>query len=146
VVETENPGNVIEGLRLVFVELPKFTPHTFTEKRMQALWLRYLTEIDENTRDVSEELLANADIKKAVEQLEESAFSPAQMEAYDKFWDIVRTEKTYIESAERKGLMRGRAEGRAEIRKIATNLKSMGIPTEQIVQATGLTAEEIAAL
>jgi len=26
VVETENPGNVIDGLRLVFVELPKFAP------------------------------------------------------------------------------------------------------------------------
>jgi len=64
------------------------------------------------------------------------------MEAYDKFWDIVRTEKTYIESAERKGLM----QGRAEIRKIAANLKSLGIPTEQIVQATRLTTEEIAAL
>lgn len=38
---------------------------------MQVLWLRYLTEIDENTREVPEELLANPEVKKAVTALEE---------------------------------------------------------------------------
>ena len=36
-VHVEHSDRVIEGLHLVFVELPKFTPHTFTEKKMQAL-------------------------------------------------------------------------------------------------------------
>jgi len=40
-VHVEHTDRVIEGLHLVFVELPKFTPHSYTEKKMQVLWLRY---------------------------------------------------------------------------------------------------------
>lgn len=65
-VHEEHTEKVIDGLHLVFVELPKFTPHTFTEKKMQVLWLRYLTEIDEKTKTVPAELLANPEIAKAV--------------------------------------------------------------------------------
>ena len=48
----EHTEKAIDGLHLVFVELPKFNPHTYSEKKMQVLWLRYLTEIDEHTRHV----------------------------------------------------------------------------------------------
>lgn len=44
-VHEEHTEKVIDGLHLVFVELPKFTPHSMSEKKMQVLWLRYLTEI-----------------------------------------------------------------------------------------------------
>ena len=36
-IHVENTDKVIEGLQLIFVELPKFTPHTFSEKKMQVL-------------------------------------------------------------------------------------------------------------
>ena len=49
-VHVEHSERVINGLQLVFVELPKFTPHTYSEKKMEVLWLRYLTEIDQSTR------------------------------------------------------------------------------------------------
>lgn len=102
-VHVEHSERVINGLQLVFVELPKFTPHTYSEKKMEILWLRYLTEIDEKTLEVPEELLENPEIKKAVTVLEESAFTPEQLLGYEKFWDIISVEKTLISSAERKG-------------------------------------------
>lgn len=105
---------VIDGLHLVFVELPKFKPHTFSEKKMQVLWLRYLTEIEEKTIDVPQEFLDNPDIRKALTVVEESAYTPAQLLGYDKFWDIIRTEKTYYNSAHRHGYAKGHAEGIAE--------------------------------
>ena len=37
---------VLEGLHLVFVELPKFKAMNLDEKKMQVLWLRSLTEIN----------------------------------------------------------------------------------------------------
>ncbi len=37
IVHEEHSDRVIEGLHLVFVELPKFTPQTFVEKRMHVL-------------------------------------------------------------------------------------------------------------
>lgn len=160
IVEVAETKEVIEGLRFIFIELPKFTPKNYGDKKMQVLWLRYLTEINEKTREVPEELLNNPEISKAVTQLEESAFSEAQLLGYDRFWDMVSTAKMQISSSRReamekglaegraKGLAEGRAEGRAEGQqaerlKNAGNLKRLGVATEIIAQATGLTTEEI---
>lgn len=151
VANVDHPNQIIEGLHLIFVELPKFKPHTFSQKKMQVLWLRYLTEMG-GTREVPQEFLENPEVKKAVSILEESSYSPAQLEGYDKFWDLVRTEKTYYNSAKRAGFAEGRAEGmekgRAEgklqgIRETAKKLKALGVSVEQIAQATGLSFEEI---
>ena len=121
-VHEKHTDKVIDGLHLVFVELPKFTPHTMNEKKMQVLWLRYLTEIDGYMETVPQELLDNPEINKAMEVVEESAFSPEQLLGYDKFWDIIRTETTLYNSGVRQGreegeaigLEKGREEGRAE--------------------------------
>lgn len=110
IVNVEHTDKRIEGLHLIFVELPKFKPHTFSERKMQILWLRFLTEMGD-VRIVPREFLANPEVKKAVDILEESSYTDAQLNGYDKFWDIVRTERTYINAAIRKGMSEGRAEG-----------------------------------
>lgn len=140
IVHVEHSDRIIEGLHFVFVELPKFTPHTYKEKKMHVLWLRYLTEIDEKTKEVPQEFLDNPDIKKAVAQLEESAFTDAQLRGYEKFWDTVSVEKTLINSAERKGHAEGRAEG---IKQTARRMKTKGYPLADISDVTGLTIAEI---
>lgn len=155
-VHVEHTEKVIDGLHLIFVELPKFTPHTFAEKKMHVLWLRYLTEINENTSEVPEELLANPEIKKALDQLHESAFTEAQLLGYEKFWDIVSVERTLFSSGKREGHAEGHAEGLAEgLEKglaegehkkqleIARRLKSKGLPLEIISETTGLSAQDI---
>jgi predicted transposase/invertase (TIGR01784 family) len=86
----------IDGLHLVFVELPKFKPQSFAEKKMAVLWLKFLTEIDENTRTVPQELLDNPEVSKALEIVEESTYSDAEMAAYEGYWDAVRREATII--------------------------------------------------
>lgn len=158
-VHVENSQKVIDGLQLIFVELPKFTPHSYSEKKMQVLWLRYLTEIDDKTVEVSQELLANSEVGKAVKALEQSAFTPAQLLGYEKFWDIISVEKTLYNSAERRGkakglaegLAKGLAEGLAEGEKkkqqdIARTMKKDGLPIDIIIKYTGLTASEISCL
>ena len=85
---------VIDGLHLVFVELPKFKPQTIAEKKMQVLWLRFLTEINESTQEAPAELLANAEVSEALEIVERAAFNDEEMRAYDKFWDRVSTQKS----------------------------------------------------
>ena len=140
-VHVEHTEKVIDGLHLVFVELPKFNPHTYSEKRMQVLWLRYLTEIDERTRKVPEELLENPELKKAVDALEESAFSDGQLAAYERFWDTISVEKTLYNSGMRKGIEKGIKKG---IRlSVARNLKQMGLDAASIAEATGLDAEAV---
>jgi len=162
-VHVEHTDRVIDGLHLVFVELPKFRPHTYGERKMQVLWLRYLTEINERTLEVPGEFLENPEVRKAVEVLEESAFTPAQLLGYEKFWDAISVERTLFGSGERKGRAEGLAEGlekglqrglekgiqegeRKRQLEIARNMKSLGIDSEVIEKATGLSSDEIVRL
>ena len=167
IVQDDLTERIIDNFHLVFVELPKFTPHTMNEKKMQVLWLRYLTEIDGYMETVPQELLDNPEINKAMEVVEESAFSPEQLLGYDKFWDIIRTETTLYNSGVRQGreegeaigLEKGREEGRAEGREegreegraetvmaIARRMKSKGSSFADIQELTGLSEEEIRGL
>lgn len=156
IVEVADTKQIIEGLRFIFVELPKFTPRNYGDKKMKVLWLRFLTEIGEHTIDVPEELRENPEINKAVIQLEESAFTKAQLRNYEKFWDIVSTAKMQISSSHRDGVEEGRVEGlkeglekgreagRIEERlTIARHLKSLGVATDLIARSTGLSLEEV---
>ena len=141
-VHQEKSDELIDGLQLVFIELPKFQPQTFSEKKMQVLWLRFLTEINENTLEVPDELLENPDVSEALKIVEIAAYTPEEMRAYDKFWDAISTRKTEIYDYELKiqQLERQKLE-------TARKLKAMNVMTvEQIAEATGLTAEEIEGL
>lgn len=151
-VHEEHTEKVIDGLHLVFVELPKFTPHSMSEKKMQVLWLRYLTEIKDGTEKIPQELLDNAETGKAISVLETSSYNDAQLASYDKFWDTISIKKTLYNSGERKGREEGLMEGEAigmekgraeEKRKIASGMKQAGIPLETIAVITGLPLEEI---
>lgn len=112
-MEFKYPGHVIEDMHVIFIELPKFKPHSFTEKKMTALWLRFLTEIDGDTKIAPKELLENPETRKALDIVEESAYSDAQMAGYDHFWDMVSVERT-LHSSVRREREKGKAEGLAE--------------------------------
>ncbi len=159
-VHVEHSEKVIDGLHLVFVELPKFRPDTFSQKKMQVLWLRYLTEIGAHTTEVPAELMDNPDICRAVTAVEEAAYTDAQLLGYDKFWDAISVEKTLYNSGLRKGRAEGMEEGRAEGREqgraegmeqgrreavveTARRMKALGLAPDVIAGATGLTADDI---
>ena len=114
---------------------------------MHVLWLRYMTEINEQTREIPEELLENPDVQKAVKSLEESAFTEAQLAGYEKFWDTISVAKTLISGAEKKGLEKGKVIGREEGKaigeqekacQIARQMKAKGYPADVIAELTTL--------
>ena len=135
-VHEKYSDKVINGLQLLFVELPKFKPQTFSDKKMMVLWLRFLTEINEKTYDPAPELKEDALIKKALDLVEHSAYTDKELADYDKFWDIVRTENTLIASSEKKG-------ERNKALEIARNLKQYGMSVADISKTTGLPEDEI---
>ena len=166
-VHDKYTDQVIDGLHLIFVELPKFKPTTFSEKKMQVLWLRFLTEIDEYTKEVPAELLENEEVNEALEIVEIAAFNDEEMRAYDKFWDRVRSQRTYEEEIKQKAEERVKeaeakaqakveqaqakveqAEAKVEQQKIDTarKMKAKGYAVEDIAEITGLTIEQIEAL
>ena len=140
IVHDKDTKKVIEGLHFTFIELPKFTPHTFLEKRMSVLWLRFLTEIDSDTREVPADLLESPEISKALEEVKVSSFTDAELRTYDKFWDTIRTEKTLLKDKYEKGMEKGAID-----EKIATaqRLLAMGLSVDQVAPATQLTLEHI---
>jgi predicted transposase/invertase (TIGR01784 family) len=139
----------IDDIEMIFVELPKFKPNTVLDKKMAVLWLRFLTEINEHTKEVDKELLMDDNVAKAVSLVEESAYSDAELWAIDRYWDSVSRERTIMSEKFLKGEAKGREEGRAEgdrARQLSTakSLKKMGIlSVSQIAAATGLSEEEI---
>ena len=143
----KDSNKVIEGLHFTFIELPKFTPHSIADKRMMVLWLRFLTEINSNTKDIPADLLNDPEIGKAVEDLEVSGFTDAELRAYDKFWDSVSVERTLLDDRYQKGMEKGKEEGIAEgmekgmnqkALEIAKNMLAMGLSAEQVAKATQL--------
>ena len=99
-----------------------------------------------------DELIQQQQYLPTTEELEISGFTDAELRAYDKFWDSVSVERTLLDDRYQKGKEEGKEEGRAEGRaegmsqrslEIARNLLSLGLPVDQIIQATGLTEEEI---
>ena len=172
-VHDKYTDKVIDGLHLIFVELPKFKPTTFSERKMQVLWLRFLTEINENTKEVPAELLENAEVNEALEIVERAAFSDDEMRTYDKFWDRVSVQRTYEEEFKQKVvaeveakaeelIKQAKAEAKAEAEAMAEamaeaklkqkdidtarKLKELGSDAAFISQVTGLTIEQIEAL
>ena len=143
IVDVEHNDRRIEGLRFVFIELPKFKPKTITEKKMMVLWLRFLTEINASTEEVPAELLENPETRQALKMLEKSAYNEGQLEAYDRFWDAVYRERVFYDDGFKKGEAKGRAEEREDI---ARMLKADGMATDEIAKYTGLTPEKIASL
>ena len=151
IVNTLHPERRIEGLRFVYLELPKFQPKTIAERKMAVLWLRFLAEISEHTKDAPAELLENELTEKALAIVEKSAMDEVQLYNYEKFWQAVINEEALIEGGYdeglAKGMAKGEAKGRAEERKeMARKMRALGLSAELIMQTTGLSAEDTAEL
>uniref|UniRef100_UPI004027C89C Rpn family recombination-promoting nuclease/putative transposase n=1 Tax=Prevotella sp. TaxID=59823 RepID=UPI004027C89C len=151
IVHELHSDKIIEGLHLTFVELPKFKPQTIAERKMAVLWLRFLTEINEETTVVPDELLQNPETSKALKEVEESAYTEHEMDAYEDFWDKLGAERLLLvdsNSISRKeGREEGREEGRKEERKdMAKKMLAMGMEKTTITKLTGLSDNELTML
>ena len=78
------------------------------------------------------------------EEAEIAKFTPVELKEYEDSLKTYRDLKNSLDTAEEKGLVEGREEGRVEEKiAIARNLKSMGMSISDISKATGLQEEEI---
>jgi predicted transposase/invertase (TIGR01784 family) len=153
-INRNNPDEKIPDMEFVFVELIKFKPQTVAEKKMMVLWLRFLKETH-GEHEMPPEMTENPEISKALELCQEGAFTQAELNAYEEFWDAVRTEKTLMtgkyaqgkaEGIE-EGLQKGEAIGlekglKAKAREIAQKLIEAGMSSEQITAVTGLAKDD----
>ncbi|MDR2119527.1 MAG: Rpn family recombination-promoting nuclease/putative transposase [Tannerella sp.] len=143
VVNIENVEKQIEGLELIFIELPKFRPTNRAEKKLYDLWLTFLTRIKGDTEQVPPELLQEKITGEAVKYLERNSYTKAELNTYDKYLDIILTTRTYYVDALAEGEKKGRAESLTET---VINSARLGLTEEQIQAITGLNREQIAGI
>jgi predicted transposase/invertase (TIGR01784 family) len=136
IVHALDTDRQIEGLEFVFVELPKFRPQTMPEKRLQVLWLRYLTEVGEKSTEVSTDLLAQQEVREAVEYVKESGFSEGELATYDKYWDGVSVERTLLAYAIAEGKLLGQQVA-------ALKMLRKGFGVQEVADLLEIEAEEV---
>ena len=132
-VHQENTDEIIDGLQLVFIDLTKFHPTSITEKKMHVLWLRFLTEINAHTQEAPAEMLENPEVSQALKIVEEAAYTPAEMRAYNKFWDNVSVAKTleYARRQEHEDAQRKFAEAEARMEQANAQIEQANAQMEQ---------------
>jgi predicted transposase/invertase (TIGR01784 family) len=136
IVNVKNIEKQIKGLEFLFVELPKFKPQNRAEKKLHELWMRFLTEINENTKEAPKELLENKFTCEAVGYMEKAAYSKEQLAAYDKWKIAAMTERSALKDAKKEGKIEGKIE-------IALIMLKKGIPVEDICEYTTLSQQQI---
>ena len=143
IMHTENPESIMEGLEFVFIELPKFKAKKFNDKRLQVLWLRFLSEINDQQEEISPDFFEVPELKEASDLIRESGLTKAQLETYDKYWDTISREKTFIIDAFDQGIEKGIEKG---IILVAKNMIMSGVSNSEIQRMTGLSIEQIESL
>jgi len=144
------------GIEFVLIELPNFIPANHTELKITALWLRFLKEIKDGTIMISQELMDVPEIAEAIEVLKVTSYTKAELDKYDKYWDILRTQQTFINDALKKGRLEGKLEGELEgeikgeikgeeknKRNTAEKLIIRGFSNEDIADITGLNSDDV---
>ena len=151
IVEVGRPERVLEGLRLVFVELPKYRESRPQEARkLRWAWLKFLKEAASvgkqghpTAEEFREQVGITAPLRQALEISEECGFTPAQLERYDAFWDAVSRERTLMSGKFAEGHAEGETKG---LLKAAAGMKALGLDSATIARATGLPLERVAEL
>ena len=157
ITNKKHPEDTRSDLSLIFIELVKYKPKDRGSRAIKDLWLRFLTEIDEQTQKVDDVLLENPEISQALQILETSAYSDGDMYAYNDALLEIMTHRNAMKNEREDGYAEGKAEGRAEGEKIgiekgakaqaiatARKMKAKGLDIDTIADFTGLTPDEIA--
>ena len=96
----------------------------------------------------SAELLEIPETSKALKILEKSAYTEAELNAYEYYWDAVYNERGAIRHGYKQGMAQGIAQGMEKgmaqaNRENVQKMKADGTPTDLIAKYTGLSTEEI---
>ena len=149
----DRESNVVEEsvdfLELHFIELPKFSKDISTLKTSLDKWITFLTQADAFEKDsIPAELSTMPEIKRAIEVLDTIYLNNKERQIYDAEQKQLLDENGKITTALLKGRlegeMKGRIEGKLEGKlETAKKLLQLNMPIETIMQATGLSQEDI---
>ncbi|MBO4655311.1 MAG: Rpn family recombination-promoting nuclease/putative transposase [Bacteroidales bacterium] len=143
-VHIYHSDRVFDGLKIVFSEMKKYENLTVKGNSKKDLWMRFFTEMTEKTRKPAPELLADPEVAKAIELLEMINYNDAEQELYDRYWDAISVEATWISIGQRKGEKIGMRQGVANTKRLLVlNMLANGLEPSMVAKIAELTEEEV---
>ena len=139
--EIESNEELTDIMEVHFIEIPKLQDSS-DEKDMLVAWTEFLKDPEsEKVRGLE---LSVEEIRQAKDELIRMSNDSTQRELYDMRANSLRDKISELNAAERKGIEKGKEEGRKEEKiKIARNMKLSGLDTDTIANITNLSPDEI---
>ena len=127
-----------DKLTFKYVEIAKFDKTIEQLESNYDKWLYILRNL--SRLDRQPQSLKNAVFNRLFSEAEIAKFTRTELREYENSLKAYRDIKNSLDSAEEKGRAEGRAEG---MNYVAKKLLNLGMPIEQIAEATNLTIDEI---
>ena len=164
-VDVDDKHVFYDKLTFLYLEMPKFTKKEDELETMFDKWLFVLHNLSRLMKRPA--ALQERIFTRLFEQAEIARYTPEERQDYEDSLKVYRDMKNVLDTAELRGLEKGRKEGRKEgrregrkegrkegieqgtfeeRRKNAKAMKSLGLPLETIVKVTGMSADDIAKL
>lgn len=142
-IEKETLIQYSDDIELIFIELPKFTKGEKELNDIREKWI-YFVKNAGTLEYIPKSLEGEKEIKRAFDIANTAGMSDEELDAQWKRHDFLYLQKNSLIYAEKKAREEGRQEGRKEgIKETARRLFKMGVEKEKIIEATGLTMEEL---
>ena len=140
--ESEEQTLLDELLEIHFLDLTKLPKENLTSLEK---WLMFIkTDSKEKRRMLAQ---GNPVMTKANKVMDIFYLDEQERKRYEAAWEYESDRLSMINESERKGLERGLAEGSRQAKlETARNLRAMGLSSKNIMQATGLTVQEVEAI
>ncbi len=137
-LKNQNGKTFYEKLTYIYLEMPNFKKtESDLENRIEQ-WLYFIKHLEDFQSIPT--IFNDAIFSKAFEKAEIAKLNPTEMDSYQTSLKIFRDNKATFDYAVDNAYDEGIAEG---ILKTAKSMKKLGVAVEIIIQATGLSKEEI---
>lgn len=153
-VDVDDKHVFYDKLTFLYLEMPKFTKGEEELKTLYDKWLfvlHNLSRLMKRPATLQERIFTHL-----FEQAEIARYTPEERQDYEDSLKVYRDMKNVLDTAELRGLEKGRKEGRREgrkegieqgtfeeRRKNAKAMKALSLPLETIVKVTGMSADDI---
>jgi predicted transposase/invertase (TIGR01784 family) len=138
---SKSKEELIDHLEIHFIELEKYNKDLSEMQTALDRWTEFLKRAHEYNKDwIPAQLAEVKSIEKAIRVLDAMYLNEDERELYEARLKWLRDEEMALKKAEEKGREEGRREEKKEM---VNNLLKLGVEIDKIVEASGLSKEEI---
>jgi predicted transposase/invertase (TIGR01784 family) len=138
ILDTVTGEHALKHFEFHFIELTKFEKKIDEATTILDKWI-YLLKYADTMNTVPSTFKKETDVQEAFDILEQGSWSKAELEAYDRYLDAIRSSASQLETALEEGELKGELK---RARLIAKKLLTIH-DNDTIAQITGLTLEDV---